>query len=603
MATANRDIYDPFLLRVIQLLKQTVERSGGQLTDWQRLDYIEQNQRYYTLEFRYLPSQLNPDNSTRWALWANNAAIFLKSDADSEFGNWHSVFSLYQHNHLNSPETMAYQLFTRFGRSVGQAQEQKPVLPDLMPVKAGDATVYVVTPSADGLSFSVSNGDTFSRSDYDFDIGGYQTARQTYYAVTTKVMEKGTYVGEPMEAVSTSQELIITPKELEVLLQPPQSEKQKRLADPVFEDFDALINQAREVDLIGYVEKNGWLTQSKKIVNAGRYVRADGFAGTDAKITFYRDTNSFVWWNNDNVGGDVICFVQTWQKTSFRQAVEILTGQTFQRINRKEFTQAPAPKKELVLPQRLKDEKGQRRLFGYLCKARGVASAVVQKAIKDRLLYQGEEVYQKGQKPWREAVAVFTGRKEDGSVGYASIRSLHDQDDYHYFVVKRDCTGSEKQYGWVLGGTSDSTWVIVCEAPIDALSIATMMYERDPDHCFDPYILALGGCADVALEYFLAQHPKVTQIEVCTDHDTAGLKAAHYIQSKYQENAGEPSWTDEEGRLQPGFVDPYQRQFSVYLNVPKEPGRDWNEILKQQKGISPKSVLEQSPKTVKEPQR
>lgn len=599
MATANRDIYDPYLLRVIRLLKQTVEENGGQISDWKRLDYIEQNQRYYTLAFRYTPSRFTPGNPSRWVLWANNAVVFLDSHDNSELGTWQSGFSLYSQNDLTTPETISHHLYERL---TDQSQNQKTVLPKLTSVKAGDATVYVVTPSEDGLSFSVSNGDVFSRSDYDFDTGGYQTARQTYYPVTTVVMEKGTYVGEQMDAVSTSQELVITPKELEILLQPPQPEKQKSASDLLLEDFDGLINQAREVDLIGYVEKSGWLTQSKKIVNAGRYVRADGFAGTDAKITFYRDTNSFVWWNNDNVGGDVICFVQTWQKISFRQAVEILTGQTFQRINRKEFVQTPAPKKELVLPPR-PEEKSQRRLFGYLCKARGIDVTVVQKAIKDRLLYQGEEVYQKGQKPWREAVAVFTGRKEDGSVGYASMRSLHDQDDYHYFVVKRDCTGSEKRYGWVFGGTPDSSWVIVCEAPIDALSIATMMYERDPVHCFDPYILALGGCADVALEHFLQQHPKVTQIEVCTDHDAAGLKAAHYIQSKYQENAGEPSWTDEEDRLQPGFADPYQRQFSVYLNVPKEPGRDWNEILKQQKGISSKSVLEQSPKPVKEPQR
>ena len=162
MATANRDIYDPYLLRVIRLLKQTVEKNGGQLTGWQRLDYIEQNQRYYTLEFRYLPSQLNPDNSTRWALWANNAAIFLKSDVDSEFGNWHSTFSLYQHKHLSSPETMAYQLFARFSRSVGWAQEEKTVLPNLM-LATENTTAYIVTSSADGLSFSVSNGDVFSR--------------------------------------------------------------------------------------------------------------------------------------------------------------------------------------------------------------------------------------------------------------------------------------------------------------------------------------------------------------------------------------------------------------------------------------------------------
>ncbi len=599
----NRDIYDPYLLRTIRLLKRAVEEQGGQLSGWRRLDYMERDGRYYTLAFDYISSRLNPKDASHWVLYANSTTVYLDSKEGSEFGAWRPGISLIDEwrKELLPPENIIHSLFQIL---TGDELKWDTLIPSPMPLQQND--IHLIQFDSDGLSFTVLNGSinhTFSRNDYSFSTGcfSFGLAEINYYPVTAVLLENGEYIGEQMVAVSASQEMIILQKELQKLIEiPPSQSLQIHTIGEDSNNYDQLIEQAREVEIISFVEKNGWLAQSKKIVNSDRYVRADGFAGTNAKITFYRDTNSFVWWNNNNLGGDVIAFAQSWLNCSFRKAIEFLTGETYQKINRNQFRQTPVPKKDLVLPQKAE---GQKQLFGYLCKARGIASAVVQKAIKDGLLYQGEEVYQKGERPWREAVAVFTGLKEDGSVGYASMRSLHDQDDYHYFVVKRDCTGSEKQHGWVFGGTPDSSWVIVCEAPIDALSIATMMYERDPVHYFAPYILSLGGCADVALEYFLAGHPKVTQIEVCTDHDAAGLKAAHYIQSKYQENAGVPSWTDEEGRLQPGFADPYQRQFSVYLNVPKELGRDWNEILKQQKGIPEKIGLEQSSKVKKGPER
>lgn len=128
MATANRDIYDPYLLRVIRLLKQTVEENGGQISDWKRLDYIEQNQRYYTLAFRYTPRRLTSENSSRWVLWENNAAVFLDSHDSSELGTWQSGFSLYSQNHLTTPETIAHHLYERL---TDQSQNQKPVLPKL----------------------------------------------------------------------------------------------------------------------------------------------------------------------------------------------------------------------------------------------------------------------------------------------------------------------------------------------------------------------------------------------------------------------------------------------------------------------------------------
>ena len=105
------------------------------------------------------------------------------------------------------------------------------------------------------------------------------------------------------------------------------------------------------------------------------------------------------------------------------------------------------------------------------------------------------------------------------------------------------------------------------EACIDALAHMTLEGGRA-----DKYRLSLGGiaapkegaerstkkirCPD-ALEYFLKEHPEVTEIEICTDNDFAGRWACAQIKEQYGQ------------------------KYAVVCNLPQIEGADYGDLAKQ----------------------
>lgn len=63
------------------------------------------------------------------------------------------------------------------------------------------------------------------------------------------------------------------------------------------------------------------------------------------------------------------------------------------------------------------------------------------------------------------------------------------------------------------------------EAPIDALSHATLAARRG-EHWRDRHRLTLAGDSLIALRQFLADHPNITTIDICTDNDPTGRRIA-----------------------------------------------------------------------------
>ena len=88
----------------------------------------------------------------------------------------------------------------------------------------------------------------------------------------------------------------------------------------------------------------------------------------------------------------------------------------------------------------------------------------------------------------------------------------------------------------------------------------------------DKYRLSLGGIAAPkegaeratkkmkrpdALEYFLKEHPEVTEIELCTDNDFAGRWACAQLKEQYEE------------------------KYTVVCNLPQMEGADYGDLAKQ----------------------
>ena len=154
-------------------------------------------------------------------------------------------------------------------------------------------------------------------------------------------------------------------------------------------------------------------------------------------------------------------------------------------------------------------------LYRYLEHERGIARPVIDFFVKKGILYEAKNYHN----------IVFVGTDRDGVPKFASMRGVFDKNGKGF---KCDVAGNDKRYGFHLY-YRESKKVVVFEAAIDLMSYITM-FPKDRAS-----MLALGMLADAPLETFLAEHPKVEEIQFCLENDGPGRKAAETLQQKYVE--------------------------------------------------------------------
>lgn len=161
---------------------------------------------------------------------------------------------------------------------------------------------------------------------------------------------------------------------------------------------------------------------------------------------------------------------------------------------------------------------------------RGIGSEAIEKCLKEKSVYEGwawEVWREQGGKRYRKhRSCVFVGYDQAGEARYASMRSVEDG-------YRRDVTGSRKQFGFALTGTGTSLYV--CEAPIDALSRATLD-EMDGLDWQSRHYLSLGGTSPLALVQYLTDHPEVNTVHLCQDNDRAGITSMIQAQKAVKEH-------------------------------------------------------------------
>lgn len=179
-------------------------------------------------------------------------------------------------------------------------------------------------------------------------------------------------------------------------------------------------------------------------------------------------------------------------------------------------------------------------------RGRGVHRAIIDHCIQAHTLYQGVEC-DKRQRAHHNA--VFVGYDQSGIPRYGFIRGLGKE------KFARDVSGSDKSYSFAIPTASGNT-LIKCEAAVDALSLATLAYLKDPTSWQNYHYLSGGGASDFATEQYLADHPEITAIRFCNDNDDPGRKIAAREIEKY-------------GAL--GYV---------VSDTPPPRGKDYNDYLK-----------------------
>ncbi|MEG1448387.1 MAG: DUF3991 and TOPRIM domain-containing protein [Oscillospiraceae bacterium] len=232
--------------------------------------------------------------------------------------------------------------------------------------------------------------------------------------------------------------------------------------------------------------------------------------------TFYR--------HSVEKGGSIIDFVMMFESLDQDSAIKKLRGllPTFSSYNKSvpnnqiidmrdkfkasSMTTGIKQEKVLELPEQFDGKFA--RIYAYLSKSRGINKAIITDLIKRNVLF--EDV--------RHNVC-FVGYDKNGEAKFGSVRSTLTQSNF-----RGDVSGSDKSVGWYID--NKSPLLFVTEAPIDAMSIMTLLKENNRDYKKYNY-LALSGTATAPLGYHLTDDIKA--VYLATDNDDAGNKARKNI--------------------------------------------------------------------------
>lgn len=111
---------------------------------------------------------------------------------------------------------------------------------------------------------------------------------------------------------------------------------------------------------------------------------------------------------------------------------------------------------------------------------------------------------------------VFVGRDGNGEPKGGSLRGGSQ------IQFRRDIPGSKKIYPFYIEAAANADTVEVYEAPIDAMSGASLKIMQHTGNWRGVHYLALGGTDYAALDAFLTYYPNITHIVLCLDNDEAG---------------------------------------------------------------------------------
>ena len=139
---------------------------------------------------------------------------------------------------------------------------------------------------------------------------------------------------------------------------------------------------------------------------------------------------------------------------------------------------------------------------------RGISPKVLRYCVGSGILYQTTRGNYRN--------CVFVGKDENGVPHSAFQRGCQGS-------FRGDVAGSQKQYGFLIPAESENCDTVeIYEAPIDAMSGATLRQYKHDSPWRSVHYLALGGLNHQPIDYFLQQHPEVKRVSLCFDRDDPG---------------------------------------------------------------------------------
>jgi hypothetical protein len=168
-----------------------------------------------------------------------------------------------------------------------------------------------------------------------------------------------------------------------------------------------------------------------------------------------------------------------------------------------------------------------RRVFAYLHKTRCIDPEIINWCIKRGLVYQSNVLDEKTGRHRQNC--VFTGLL-NGQAVFATERGLFDKECGKAY--RHEVDGSRDDCRFVMENP-DSKVLIICEAPIDCMSHATLW--KQAGLLWRAYHrLALCGNCDIALQGFLKRNPQIEKLVWSVDNDAGGRTAIQRYFEKYK---------------------------------------------------------------------
>ena len=248
--------------------------------------------------------------------------------------------------------------------------------------------------------------------------------------------------------------------------------------------------------------------------------------------------NLFHWCSQSKGGRGALDYLLTVEGMSFRSAVMLLNEMEFVPFQQARAAAVESSRtREFTLPR---PDKNTQAATAYLMH-RGISPKVLRYCVDSGILYQTTRGNYRN--------CVFVGKDEGGVPRSAFQRGCQG-------TYRGDVTGSQKKYGFLMQAENpDCDTVELYEAPIDAMSGATLRQYTDIGKWRSVHYLARGGLNYLPIDYFLQQHPQVKNVVLCFDRDEPGLRFAETVAQRLAE-----------------------RGFNVEKRLPAV-GKDYNESL------------------------
>ena len=271
------------------------------------------------------------------------------------------------------------------------------------------------------------------------------------------------------------------------------------------------IKTAREVQLVDFLNtyRPGELVRKS---------RDEYCTKSHSSLRITPSKNLFHWCSQSKVGRGALDYLLTVEGMSFRSAVMLLN-----EMELVPFEQARAATVEssrthdFTLPR---PDGNAQAATAYLMH-RGISPKVLRYCLNEGILYQTTRGNYRN--------CVFVGKDENGVPRSAFQRCCQGG-------FRGDAAGSQKQYGFLIPAEIETCDTVeIYEAPIDAMSGATLRQYKHDAPWRSVHYLARGGLNHQPIDYFLQQHPEVKRVALCFDRDEPGRNFTKIVAKRLTE--------------------------------------------------------------------